>query len=179
MDNQEIAKKDFMDKSDGLNRVFQYQESFFDTTFLNIKLAFLAFISVIVTIIFQNKNSFSWDFIFTLSIILLFLFVFVIIELIVKYHDVTSAMEKQSRRTGLAKIRHIATLDASFNDYGKRAEELLIQEDTFTQKMKNRESISDILRQPNINIHTILFVAWLILFLSVPIIFLLEISGKI
>jgi len=172
------AEKDFLYYVDNLKLFLEYQEKFFDS-FLNIKLAFLTFVGIIITIVFNQKDNFSRQFLIILVSILIISFIFLVIDLLVKFLDTTNAIKKQHKRTMLAKIRHIAIMRGTFKEYGSRAEELLTQEEKTEQKMLNNESLKEIIKYPRNILPVIIFILWLLIIISVPTLFLLEILGKL
>ncbi|KKT74397.1 MAG: hypothetical protein UW71_C0025G0005 [Parcubacteria group bacterium GW2011_GWB1_44_7] len=173
MDN--IAEKEFKEKANKFELLYEYAEKF-DASFLNIKLGFLAFVGIIFTLAFSARENFTNCFFLALSTILLAIFILFISELYIQSRDLDIATKKQLRRTVLAKIRHIATIENSLESYGIEAERLLIEEDRIRSAMRAGNKIEDIVRDDdNGRIRFwVLFVSWTILFLSLPTLFLLE-----
>ncbi len=182
MDEQEkinIAKKEFSEKAENYKMLLEYREKFFET-FLKIKLSFVAFLSVILTIIFSKSDGFSNNFKIFYYIIIAISFIFLIIDLWIEINDKKNALKEQYRRVILSKIRHIATLEPDkFIDYGKRSEELLIQDNIVREKMLNKNSIDEILKYKDGIFWLIEFWIWSILFLIIPLLFLLEFFKKL
>lgn len=174
----EIVGQDFVKKAINLDKLMSYQETFFDN-FLKIKLAFLTFNGIIISIVFANKNDFSQSFLFLLVLVFVFLFMLLVIDLYLTFKDITHAIKNQYKITLLAKIRHIAKLRGNvLEKYGERAEELLIQENKVEQKMLNNESISEIIRYPRNFFSNFIFIVWLIILAGTPILFLFEVLDK-
>lgn len=173
-----IAEKEFIGKTDNLYKLLEYQERFFES-FLKIKLALLSFIGVIIAIVFANRTDFSANFLIILIIISILSFVQLSFELLRTFVDRIGSIKKQYRRTILAKIRHIAMLRKFFFDYGQHAEGLLSQEDKIEQKMLNKESLNEIVKYHGDKFYWFFFILWLLILISVPVLFLFEILGKI
>lgn len=173
-----IARKEFLTKVKNLDKLLEYQERFFDS-FLKIKLAFLSFVGIIITIVIANKKDFSTNFLLILLGTSILSFLLLVSELLRDFVDRTKAMEKQYRRTMLAKIIHIATIRNNLAEYGMRAEELLIREEQVEQKMLDKESISEIIKYQGDKFSWFLFVIWLLILIGIPILFLLETLGKL
>ncbi len=175
---KEIAKQEFLEKADNYKQLMEYREKFFEH-FLNVKLAFLSFVGIIIAIVFAQKADFSHRFLIILLLILIVTFFLLALEVFLNFIDRTRALKKQWQRTILAKIRHIAILRDKFVEYGKQAEELLIQENEIEQKMFNKESLNKIVRYSSDKFSWFIFVIWLVIIIGVPIIFLFEILGKL
>lgn len=174
----ETAKQEFLEKADNYKLLMEYQEKFFEH-FLKVKLAFLSFVGIVITIVFAYKANFSYHFLIILLSISVVTFFLLVLELFLNFIDRTRALAGQWRGTILAKIRHIAMLRNNYIEYGKRAEELLVKENEIEQKMLNKESLSDIVRYSGNKLSWLIFIIWLVIIAVVPILFLLEILGKL
>jgi len=174
MDNHDlhIVEREFKDKASQLMLLMDYQEKFYEN-FLKVKLGFLAFVGVIFTVIFSRIEDFSCRFLFCFLIIIFVIFLLFIWGLWFKLQDINRAIEKQHRRTVLAKIRDIATKD-NLENYGKEAERLLIEEDKIRQAMQEKKLIEEIIKYKKNIRWKIEFALWALLFLSIPFLFLLE-----
>ena len=174
----EIVKQEFLEKAKSFKELFAYQEKFFED-FLKIKLAFLSFMGVVIAIVFAHKVDFSHHFLMLLLLTSIIAFLLLTIELFRNFIDRTRALKNQHRRTILAKIRHIAKLNNHLDEYGKRAEVLLIQENEIEQRMLNMESLSGIIKYSGDRLSPFIFVVWLVIMNCMPILFLFEILEKL
>lgn len=168
----EIAKQEFKEKAENFKMLVEYQEKFLDF-FLKVKLALVAFVGVIFAIIFNKPEKFSSNFLFIFLVITFLIFLSLIIELRKKLWDLYGAIKRQDKRTKLAKIRYIAILE-NLPGYGRRAEEILVQDDNMTQAMHNKESISELIRYEENIFWKVNFYFWAVLFTSIPILLLLS-----
>lgn len=167
----EIVKQEFKEKAESLMMLQEYQEKF-DNLFLKVKLGLVTFAGVIFTIVFNKPEKFSSNFSLILAIITTLIFLLLIFDLRQKLWDLYRAIKKQYRRTKLAKIRHIAGLE-NLPDYDKKAEEILINEDDLTQAMRNKESITELIGYKESIYWKINFYLWVVMLVSIPILFLL------
>jgi len=170
----ESAKKHFDDTSSNYKLMKQYEEKFYEI-FFKVKLAFIGFIGVLLTIIFNIIEKFTKGFVISLSTILVLIFILLIIEWWLKLRDLNNALAHSYRSNILAKIKHIAKIEEGrFSQYDNRSSQILIQRDDVWQAMENNEPISVIINEPK-NRWQISFVIWSLLFLAVPVLLILEI----
>lgn len=179
--NQEkinVLKQEFLDKADGLKALLEYGKKT-DENFLNVKLAFTAFLGVIFAIVIDKIEIFGQKVLLAFIIVIIFTFIFLLRDIWRNIKDSEKALEKQHKRTILTKIRHIASLEEDVSgmvDYGKDAEKLLIESEKTRQQMFNKLPINEIIKYPENDWEwKIDFVLWAIIFLSVPVLFLLRI----
>lgn len=172
-----IAEKEFIGKADNLYKLLEYQERFFES-FLKIKLSLISFVGVVIAIVFANRADFSENFLVILIVVSILSFVLLAFELLRTFVDRIGAIKKQYLRTILAKIRHIA-MQKNLSNYGQCAEELLLQEDKIKQKMLNRVPLSEIVKYHGDKFYWPIFILWLLILISVPVLFLFEILGKL
>jgi hypothetical protein len=173
-----IIKQEFLEKAENYKILTEYQHKYFEQ-FLNVKLAFLTFLGVIVTIVLNARKSFSNIFLLTLILILIILFILLALELSFTFIDIVKTAKKQHKITMLAKIRHVASIRSGFDEYGIESEKMLIKLDPTEQKMRNGESVEKIIQFPSNKLSIPIFIMWILVFISTPVLFLLEVLGKI
>jgi len=178
--NQEkinVLKQEFSDKASGLVERLGYRKKI-DDNFLSIKLAFTAFLGVIFAITIDKVDIFGQNILTILTIIIFCTFFILLHDLWEDTSDSEKALESQYRRTILAKIRHIAVLEKDTvitEEYGKKAETLLMQTDNVRQKMLSHTDVEEIIKYPKESRGWKKnFILWAFLFLSVPVLFLLK-----
>ena len=168
------AKIFFDDTSNNYKLMKQYEETF-DEIFLKVKLAFIGFIGVLLTIIFANIDKFTSISLISLNVILILVFILLIIEWWLKLQDLYNALAYSYKSNVLAKVMHIATMQKDkFSHYGQRVEQILTQRDELRQAMENNETINIITKLPK-NRWKPVFIIWSILFLITPILLILEV----
>ncbi|MDE2096050.1 MAG: hypothetical protein KGL39_02275 [Patescibacteria group bacterium] len=156
-------------------------------SFLTVKLGLTSFIGVIFTIAFASQQNFPQKFMVTLSIITLLTFLLLMYEFWKSFFDVNRALDKQGRRVTLAQFRHIAAiekepeLEEKFTEYARAAETLLNEEHKITQSIKAGIALETIVADQKLtNKWWILnLLLWSLLFLSVPILVILNIFHSI
>jgi len=151
----------------------------FDKTFFKIKLAFLSFAGVVLTVAFTNKTEFSDNFLIILTFITVLAFILLAIELSLELKDKLGPLKKYHEKTILSKIRHSAKVRNNFFDYAERAQELLISGNVVEQQMLNHQSIDEIIKYKWAWFLKLIFCLWLIILISVPTLLLFEILEKL
>lgn len=181
----DILKREFDERAANYKMLMEYREKFLDRLWKT-KLAFIAFIGVLFTIIFNQSEKFGENFLKLFLSITILTFLLIIYDFWLDIRDRWMAIKEQHSRTILAKIRHIAGIEKDqrlfdkFSDYAKRAEELLLQENKTRQNMMDNKSITEIIKYPSKDKSWILeLIIWAILFISIPILFLLKILGVV
>lgn len=166
-------KNDFLLKAEIYKFVYQEQRKEEELQW-KIKLSFIAFIGVLLSIVFANRQNFSDIFLSLLSILVCTSFIILIFELILSVKNTHTALIQQDRKVALAKIRHIASLEPELDEYGKEAESLLITEESERNLMKKGLPLSTIIK-PKINyLFFIFFILWLLLYLSLSLLLFFE-----
>ncbi|TSC76624.1 MAG: hypothetical protein G01um101431_757 [Parcubacteria group bacterium Gr01-1014_31] len=175
-ERQKITKQEFIEKTEIYKTLMEYSKSF-DDYLLKIKLTIISFVGVLLTIVFAKKDEFSSGFIQILARIVALSFLLFTIETFIKYRDISQTLKNYHQKTLLAKIRHIAATRKSYYDYAARAEQLLIEGDEIEQAILNKESIPQILKFKDYKILKFIFFLWLLTLMSIPTLFLAEVSG--
>ena len=158
----------------------------FDADFLTVKLAFTAFIGIIFTIIFQQNNSSAITFGFNFFTLILFIVILTFLLLLedfwLKFKIFDKKIQREARKAILNNIRHTAIImyyllsDKKVLEYEKEAFLLLQKEHEIGQDIKKRKSIQEIIKSGTPRSEwRFNFIAWAMLFLSIPILFLFKI----
>lgn len=169
----ERTRKDFHNKASIFTTLFEQQQER-EGLHWRVRLAFVAFIGVLFTIVSANKQDYSDRFISRLSWIVFIAMTLMVVELIRGDWDSKTAMRKSERLTKLAKVRHIASMEDRFESYAKSAEYMLIAEDPARKRMMLGDSLSEIIKTEKNNFFWFSFVVWPLLYLSMPILLLME-----
>ena len=152
----EIIKKEFEDAKSDLFYWLDFSRKV-DEDFFNVKLAFLAFLGVIFSIIFSNSGKFSDGF------LLFFLADFILIILLL-FNDLY--------------IYHTAAVadENKFDDYAREAEERLQEFHVLSDNMENKIPIDEIRKKMNKNekFPDLNFYLWVVSILFIPCFFLLN-----
>jgi hypothetical protein len=170
-----IVEEEFKNAADRLILWLVFQEKFYEN-FLKIKLGFLAFLGVVLAIVFSDTSKFSCDFLFCFLSIVFTTFLLLVASLLMKSQDIYKTLKEQYRRVMLSKVRDIATKDR-LEKYREEANNLLTDEDQIRQEMYKNEPIEKIIKYKENYGWRMELVVWAIIFLSVPILFLLELVG--
>lgn len=179
-----IAKNDFLIAASNYETIRNIADKA-DEKFLNIKLAFVAFLGIILALIFDKNETFGHNFLLVIICIFLISFVLLVIDLVLELHGVEKGHKYLQKSLLLSKIRHIAAIEYDknlidkFENYGKEAEKIAFRRNSVRQKMKKGVPIEKIIKYRGGIAWKVVFVGWIILFLSVPILFLLKVLGYI
>src|SRR4030042_4575918 len=141
----EIIKKKFEDAKSDLFYWLDFSRKV-DEDFFNVKLAFLAFLGVIFSIIFSNSGKFSDGFLlfFLADFILIILLLFN--DLYIYHKQLKSAASKAADKVFYCNIRHTAAVadENKFDDYAREAEERLQEFHVLSDNMENKIPIDEI-----------------------------------
>ncbi len=151
--------------------------------FFKVKGIFLTFLGIILTISFSsqgNPNSIlriNSKFLIALLIIIILTLTRMIYESWFIMRDTEQPMQKTMRGVILANMRYSAMMNPEkMLFYGERSEQLLNQENKIYQAMLNGESVPSIINEFSKRKRWWLeYIYWSILFIAVPILFLVRI----
>lgn len=164
-----------------------------ENNFLNVKLAFVAFISVIFTIVLGKDKLFSKNFIVLFSTINLLTFLLLLENFRTTFKSHAKSLIETERAAILANIRYICTLkikesiqeqnkqkEQKFLKYGNATEQLNENSVTLIDDMEKGIEIEDILEnRTNKHSWKFDFVIWGILIILIPIFFILSTLGML
>ena len=153
--------------------------------FLTIKMSFMAFIGILFSIILSNKDEYTKIFLVILSIILFLTFLLLVDDLWSKFKRHEKSIKEQEAETILCSIRYSAAINfknstresdkENFWNYGRDVENKINKNRKIVKLMGAGENIDNIVEQIREKRNWKLdFVLWAILFLFVPILFLLK-----
>lgn len=161
----------------------------FDAQFFRVKIGVMTFIGVIFTIIFSRDDfqiKLGMRYFFTVLLSITFLaFILLIHDLWRQFKHYNEDLKNKSRRACLCNIRHASMIEKcypsshsnqeKFVNYAQEAFNLKEKDHEILQDMKNNEPIEDILekRTPEL-LWRFNFFVWSVIFLSIPVLFLLK-----
>lgn len=159
----------------------------FDADFLTVKLAFTAFIGIIFTIIFQQNNNskitFGLNFTTLILFILILTFLLLLQDFWLKFKIFNKKIPKEAQRAILDNIKYTVRIMAltepsdkkRFEEYYKEASRLIREQHEISQAIKQGKSIQEIIKSGSSKSTWLFnFIAWAMLFLSIPILFLFK-----
>ncbi len=146
----------------------------------------MAFIGVLFSIILSNRNEYTKIFLMILSIILFLSFLLLIDDLWVRFKWHEKNIKEQEEKLILHGIRQAATVKLKnaieeddikkFSNCGSDAEDRISRKERISELIQRGENTDNIVKQMKAKRSWKLdFILWVVLFLSVPILFLLEI----
>lgn len=173
-DIKEITQRDHRKALEDL-WVFKQDIDFLDRKFFDVRLAFAGLLGVVLAIIFSNTNYFSKWFLYAILTVALLTFFSCICEIFREARGSINAYEEMERNALLANIRNIAAIHPELIQYGTKAEEIYSKENKLLNAMKNKKPIEEMLKEFCEKRKWKLQVIWWgILFLSIPILFIIH-----
>lgn len=156
-----------------------------DRDFLNVKLAAVAFIGVVYTIVVGNNDLFTNKFLAVLSLIITFAFTLLPYEFWRLYTSYEKSLLSINRHTLLANIRHAAALQSKnssndsdrkqFMDKSAEAENLAERDNKIVRLLRSGLSPEEIVRElTNEPRWRVNFLVWGLLIVSVPVLLILS-----
>lgn len=174
---KEYTKKQ-LDSSIEIAKTFDTGLESFSKRFFDFRIALTGFLGVILTIIFSNREDFS----FYLPVAVVIVFIFSVVLLLYElFKEGGRRMQdlNQSERTLILHNILYSAVQGNLTNYIADASMALTKEHKIGQAMKNGKTVEEIISLISYNRKWDLnLILWSLLTLSVPVIFLLELLSK-